>query len=1258
MLHHNLDLKLTEAQETELKGLYRDVENHLEKEKPLDMEVLSGLKERLSRIAAENSQWARIMAEFEKSGQDYCLHLMHSDEEILNLPWAMADGSGPFAHQQLGVIPGFYLTRGKPDCFLQEVGELNLAPAPLKVLVMVSSPEAPRGAHPESWKQRLSYEEEENALLEAFEPLMQQGLVEIDFTETGSLNALEEKLTHNHYHILHFSGHAIYNDEKNEGFLELEHPVTLEPALTPDRDFARVVNCSPQSRVPLVVLASCQTAKGGGDKGISGVTNRLMRIGVPAVLSMGMSIVDRYATCFSRFFYRKLAEKGTLQAAFQEAVQGVRNEEAAHLAKAGKRGAVPLQWIIPALYLSRPIQQVVDWRVRAQKLHLSANRYLFNRDRLLLPHEADYIFIGRRREKADILRPFMDKTPILLKGQGGVGKTAMAEHLVQRLIAAEPKTVPFVFDETVKSIDAILTALQDFLMKELRLDALLEVDKFDEAIKKFAFLVSEVAKTHVPVFVFDNLETFQPEPGAELGDEFADMKAVIGLLCRMRAFHLILTCRYPVPGFDGVAVYDLNQVGVTDFRKKCLYLDVGHINGYCRDSAAGLDGGRRLAFMDVVRVLHGAFGGNYRALEFFNRLLAAEGNKIKEYLDSMESFVNGAAAGISKAKQWMGQDLFFPRLMDLLAPERQDLLVLLAHFRVPVEDLALRMQLENRRPNEAGPESTTKNRKEAVGEEIHCIADHQSRASRGCRGRRPLPLPAQGPAERRRRHMAEPESREDLTALLADLHRLTLIEISMDRDVGAVFYYVTPIVRDLLRDFKGTGRGFSFSHSLAGGYYYHRYHNMEGGLTPLEEAFYHFDECGEKEKIGEIGERLADFYYGISMFHNAFYYAGRVFERLGEKTGPGVLNRLGMIFHLYGKYDRALPFFEKAQTAYQKVGDKSGEGTTLNNISGIYRARGDYERALQYLEKSLEIRRQIGDKSGEGTTLNNMATTAYARGNYERALQYLEKSLEIRRQIGDKSGEGTTLNNMATTAYARGNYERALQYLEKSLTIQRQIGDKSGEGATLNNMATTAYARGDYERALQYLEKSLEITRQIGDKAGEGTTLNNISQIYKARGDYERALQYLEKSLEIRRQIGDKSGEGATLNNMATISYAHGEYDRALQNFEKCLSIFQEIGNQSGSMSILHNMAIIAYQQKDIEKYLQYETDAYRIATDINDATGIFHVGRDLGDELVKMGKKKEGLAMLHRSLEIGKKAGMAGVEKIEEMIKRLESKN
>lgn len=171
-------------------------------------------------------------------------------------------------------------------------------------------------------------------------------------------------------------------------------------------DFAETVDCNPQYKVPMVVLSSCQTAKGSSEKGLRGVTNHLLRVGVPVVVSMGMSIDDHYAAQFSAHFYSRLAQEQTVFEAFNQALEHLKNNEYNHLLEAHVTPAVPLQWLIPNLHLSQKLYRLVDRDQPQEKLELSSNRFIFEKDLLLLEHEKEYLFIGRRKEKAGILRPF------------------------------------------------------------------------------------------------------------------------------------------------------------------------------------------------------------------------------------------------------------------------------------------------------------------------------------------------------------------------------------------------------------------------------------------------------------------------------------------------------------------------------------------------------------------------------------------------------------------------------------------------------------------------------------------------------------------------------------------------------------------------------------------------------------------------------------------------------------------------------------
>jgi len=1171
--------------------LVRQLEHHL----PVERDVLSQMTKLLGQVVQQTPTWVDVLRQVHHSGDHHLARLLHDDNEVLNMPWGMA--TDPISNQSLSTIRRLLLAKC-PKKLTGDGGSgqaVSLAP-PLKVLVMISSPDD------SEYDKRLSFEDEEFFILQAFSPLMESGQIEVDFTDDGSLESLERKLKANRYHILHVSCHAMFKD--NQGKLRLEHPLSLKKQDATADEFAESLNCNPDYRVPLVVLSCCQSAQGNVEKGLSGVTNRLLQAGVQAVVGMGASVLDHYAALFAASFYGEIAQRQNVPAGFGQAVEFLRQCEYEDQVKAHVPNPQALQWIIPNLYLSSPLEHLVDWNKPQEKLKFSSHRYIVQNERIVLRHDPQFRFIGRRKDKARILPALYDGKPILLRGQGGVGKTVLAEHLIQRLIAANPRTQPFDFTETTRNIGDILDRLKNFLIRRNDFD-LRAYDGLSKALEKLSHLVACVSKMCNPVFVFDNLETFQSSPGKAFKPDYEDIRDAISLICGMGIGHVILTARYPLPDFADVRAFDLNQVGLNDFWRKCHHLGLYRIAGWLHEQDPARTktvpaGQARLQFIDVVKLLHETFGGNYRALEFFDQRFQQDPGTCREAIDSLEAFQAKYKKETDDVRQAMAQNLAFDSLLAMVQPQQLALLRSLEGFRIPVMPEAIRMQLED-----------------------------------------------------------APEGISDTGTQLLRLQELTLAEISLDPEIDCVFYYVTPIVRDLLARAEAGGRpvpAAPISHQLAGAYHYHVFHNrISPTLTELEEAFFHFCEARNEGRVEEVGDQLSGFYHNVSLYRSALHYALEASKVLGEKTSPSLLNRLGMIYHLHGDYDTALEYLKRSLTILQEIGDRKGEGATLNNISQIYDAKGDYDTALEYLKRSLTIRQEIGDRSGEGTTLNNISTIYHAKGDYDTALEYLKRSLTILQEIGDRSGEGTTLNNISQIYKARGDYDTALEYLKRSLTISQEIGDRQGESVTLNNISNIYQARGDYDSALKYSQRDLAICQEIGDRKGEGTTLNNISQIYHAKGDYDTALEYLKRSLTIRQEIGDKKGESVTLNNISQIYEARGDYDTALKYSERDLAICQEIGDRAGMIATLHNMGSIAYAKQDMQQMMQYEMQAYAIAKETGDAMGLFNVGRIVGQILFAGGKKQEGLAVIRQSYEIGKRGGLPGTDELAELIRQME---
>ncbi|UCH97201.1 MAG: tetratricopeptide repeat protein, partial [Candidatus Aminicenantes bacterium] len=990
-----------------LKESFNRVISFLEKGGTLNLQVLEETSQGMSKIIEKDKQFRDLLNQAEKSSDFFHLNLCHKDAEVLNLPWGIA--LDPVSGRFLSEVPQVFISK---NVLTEEPHLKEPARGPLKILVMISSPkDVPLEG-------RLYYEEEERQILRAFEPLFQAGEVQVDFTDNGSLEALRRKIELNDYHILHFSGHGDFDEKEAEGFLLLEDPVTLKSKTATALSFAEAL-LKPGHTIPLVVLSSCRTARARLEKGGASITGKLMQKGIPAVVSMGLSIKDRYATFFAAYFYSQLAKKKTITEAFAEACQFTKEMEAKDIRESHQH-MVPLQWLIPHLYLSGPLR-MVDWDKPFERLKPEGTVILFANTTMEKSGQKSEQFVGRREDLAVILPKLFKKKPIMLKGQGGIGKTTLARKLVQRVQASLPNLVPFIYNEEGKefSLPAVLQQLKRFCAlknKTAWLDQLKYLE--DNIVSHITFLFTKISEAYPLVLLFDNVESFMDEASGAFAVEHEPTLHIIRDAVQNPHIYTLVTGRYPLKELAReLEPIDLIDIDLSDFIRKCYNL--------------GLTG----LSQQQMEFLYKSLGGNFRMLEFFHRAFSRDPGNIDRVFAGLEAFRAEARKHTEAALQEMAENLIFDNLWQKAGAGEQALAKELACFELPVIDVVFRMLGYDHAPMEF------------LGrlQDLTLIQVYLDRET----GLVYYFMPAL------------------VKKLLDRAGWLEEMPVRFHEQAGRYHHYMYREVRrgstsELEAGFwqfyraKNRERSEELGRGLAGFYYDHAFYaealRVCRGVEELWGDQLSWWYCN---RIGMIAWSTGSYDLALGYYKRGM----KILESTAKPTDEDLenkgttLNNISQIYKARGDYDNALRYLEQSLKISQQIGDKSGEGVTLNNISQIYDARGDYDNALRYLEQSLKISQQIGDKSGEGVTLNNISQIYDARGDLNTALRYLEQALKIFQQIGDKKSEGVTLNNISQIYKARGDLNTALRYLEQSLKISQQIGDKSGEGVTLNNIS-------------------------------------------------------------------------------------------------------------------------------------------------------------------------------------------------------------
>ena len=133
-------------------------------------------------------------------------------------------------------------------------------------------------------------------------------------------------------------------------------------------------------------------------------------------------------------------------------------------------------------------------------------------------------------------------------------------------------------------------------------------------------------------------------------------------------------------------------------------------------------------------------------------------------------------------------------------------------------------------------------------------------------------------------------------------------------------------------------------------------------------------------------------------------------EEQGEQLREWTLTRcsIGAVYDGLGQPQKALDFYSQALQIRQKVGDLSGEASTLANIGVVYQNLGQGKLALGFYTQALPLLQKTGDRLGQATTLNNIGTLDDSLGDKAGALTNELVALSLAHAPGERGDSSGT----------------------------------------------------------------------------------------------------------------------------------------------------------------------------------------------------------------------------------------------------------
>jgi tetratricopeptide (TPR) repeat protein len=1122
---------------------------------------------------------------------------------LLALPWELIhDGSGfLFAGGK-----GARVRRRLPNQVAK--AEVRIS-SPLRVLLVSPRPE----------DERTSYIDHRASALPLVDALSSLGeLAELTILSPPTFAALGAELDRAEqekkpYQVVHFDGHGVFDRARRDGpggrqglgALVFEHPDDV------GKTFERrseLVDCDKlgglirDRRVPLFFLEACQTAQAKDDP-TSSVAGTLLQGGAASVAAMSHSVLVETARRFVGPFYQALLQGervGQAMLAGQKALADDANRGK------GFGGEFKLQdWFVPVLFQEEtdpqlvrqvPAQRVQDEIDKLRKLALGA-----------IPELPSHGFVGRSRQLLAAERLLLGPVAkgqrrfVVLRGEGGEGKTAMGCELARWLVSSRRfGCAAFASLEHCAGSRALLQAIGVQLVP----DFLAEVGAESELEWQF---VERALRDQPTLLVIDNVESILPPFGwakSEEGQEPAgfdpELMEEILELCRKLAetggTALVFTSRSPlVKPFDDRA----RELEVGRLRKAEALELVGRVLG----EGGRIPGARTdLESRDKVEELIEILGGHARSLV----LVAKELRGARRLGDTTADVRQIMAELHHKYPNDREQSLFASvelSLRKLPSGLRAKLPPLgVFHGGGHITSIGLVLQPDTEHGEHAPLADALVNVGLAEMLEYNYLRFDPALAPFLLRE---LNGPARAAAEARWAEVTR-QLTEFLYAQVPSDPRLAA-SLALDElpNLLAALEWRARGAADGAIDLASVVEQANFVETLL--QFLGRPRALQRAVAVRERAAAALKDSGWSHARYLAGATAIDRLLFTGRASEAVPAVRRMLapaEAAGEGAYEGAAYDLAMC-HAYlgralqmsGDAQAALSSLDEARTRFERLaspGNKSASkmaSVCLIDRADALRGLGRLDEAAEAYGQAIKLSEDRGDPRDVAVGRLQLGTVRLYQRRYSEALEAYNEARVTFERLRDRTTEAIAWHQMGMALRRAAQYDLAEEAYLNSRRIKVDLADRPGEANTLAELGILYYEVGRLEDAVRFYREAAAIYAdpKVNNMIGEGRQRNNAANSLRELGRPDEARREIERAIVCCQPFGHAAEPWKTLDILGDIERDAGRPEAALEARRRAIEAYlayrRDGGeNQSGVARLCRDI-VTAFGEGQVEAF-------------------------------------------------------------------------
>ncbi len=433
---------------------------------------------------------------------------------------------------------------------------------------------------------------------------------------------------------------------------------------------------------------------------------------------------------------------------------------------------------------------------------------------------------------------------------------------------------------------------------------------------------------------------------------------------------------------------------------------------------------------------------------------------------------------------------------------------------------------------------------------------------------------------------------------------------------------------------------------------YYGLRQFDKAVEPLNKGLKLAQESGDINEQLKFLRFLGFTYFGHTKYDQAveqFLQIIEVKKKYGSNKPNLILefHMLATIYFSWGKYDKAVGYYQKTLTIYKNNKNLRSVAMALSSIAMSYQVWAKFEEAEKYTMDALKIHRQLNDKYSMSASHITLGGLYSIWGKFELSIKHFKLALAIYKELDNQHSIASILANIGTTYQRWGQFDKAIEYFQKALESNRktlELDKKKqnllGIAQSLKYIGEVYKAWGKYDKAIDYMQEALKIDQKHHQKypsvlAGR---LTDIAMVYDKWGKYAQAVAYLKQSLDTYDKIPSAykvRAFASVLNLLGMSFYKWNKHDLALENLNRGLSIYKKMNNKWGLAWNYSNLGVVYKGMGNFDKAIPFFDRALFMYKRLKYTSGVSYSLNNLAEINVKQKQYSQALTYYKQALNL-----------------------